>query len=301
MIRYDLLATLGHFSRDERIRLALNAKQADKLEREWKRKFDEQIDALDDMVFRHLVETDGWLPAYMVDFLPIVLEHSYRVMAAGLASAEEQLSTDDRLSLCSPDYRFAARPPGGPRIPRSLANLKDLYDQWKRKRNLPPRQKAIADKLRKAYLKRIQSVWERHGRDFREGRVYDRQKVKEVLRFEGDMAKSRAGTIVQTETTYFFQKARRAVYDRSPDVTHYMFIALRDQATTKWCRSRQGVVFKKGSDLLERNQPPCHWNCRSEMVPLTKQNPKHRKLIEDKSRRAENVRMEPLPAGWGRR
>lgn len=44
----------------------------------------------------------------------------------------------------------------------------------------------------------------------------------------------------------------------------------------------------------------CHWNCRSEITPLVKYNPSHRKLIADETRRRENVRCEPLPKGWNK-
>jgi SPP1 gp7 family putative phage head morphogenesis protein len=285
-----LLGALAALSSEERVRLRESSKQATALERKWIRRFRDEIDRLDVWVFRDLFE-NGQYAESKVDFLPLVLEHSFNSMAVGMRTARED-ADEQRLP------RKLAGPPGATRIPRSLADLRRLYDLWKRKRNLPPRQRVIAEKLKKAYLKRVQSVWERYGDDFRRGKTYDKDAVRAVLRREGDMVKSRADTVVQTETTLYYNKARRTIYDRSPDVTHYLFVAIRDQATTKWCKSRQGLVYAKGDPLLDKETPPIHYNCRSELLPLSRLNPSHLKLIEDPARRRRNHSCEPLPPGW---
>jgi SPP1 gp7 family putative phage head morphogenesis protein len=287
-----LLGALACLSTGERVRLREESKKATTLERFWRARFDEEIRRLDNWVFRDLVE-NGRYAESEIDFTQVVVEHSFAAMALGMRSAKKELGAQFLSRL--------AKPPGPTRIPRSLAELRVLYDRWRRKRDLPPRQKAIAEDLKKAYLARVQSVWEKYGDDFRSGKTYDRDQVRKVLQSKGDMARARAAMIVQTETTLYYNRARRAVYDRSGDVTHYLFVALRDKATTKWCRSRQGLVFEKGTVLLDTNQPPCHWNCRSELLPLSPLNPGHLKMIDDPSRRASNRRLEPLPPGWTRR
>lgn len=289
-----LLGALACLSAGERVRLREAAEQATRLERKWMQRFRDEIDRSDAWVFKDLFETGRYAES-QIDFLPLVLAHSFNAMRVGLVTAKGD-ADEQRLPR-----KLAARPPGAMRIPRSLADLKRLYDQWKRKRNLPPRQRAIAEELKKAYLKRVQSVWERYGDDFRRGKTFDRDSVRAVLRRTGDMAKSRADTIVQTETTVYYNKARRTVYDRSDDVTHYLFVAIRDQATTKWCRSRQGLVYAKSDPLLDAETPPIHWNCRSEILPLSRLNPSHAKLIDDPARRRRNHQCEPLPPGWSKR
>lgn len=287
-----LLATLAHLSTQERVWLSSSARQAQRLETTWKNRFDAYLRTLDAEVFKSLVE-HGRVDAGSVDFLPLVLEHSYRVMSESFATAQHGLQVGGF------DLKMAA--PRDRSIPRNLKDLKILWDSWQRKKNIPQRQKRTAEKIRKAYLDRVQSVWDKHGEDFREGKEYNADKVRDVLSTQGDMARSRVNTVVQTETTYYYNRARRTLYDQSPDVTHYLFVAIRDQATTKWCKSRQGIVYKKGDPLLDDETPPIHWNCRSEILPLTMQNPRHLKLIQDKSRDRRHHHCEPLPSGWKRR
>jgi SPP1 gp7 family putative phage head morphogenesis protein len=111
----------------------------------------------------------------------------------------------------------------------------------------------------------------------------------------------RGNMIVATETTRYFNQARQAFYDEVPSVTHYLFIAIRDHRTTKWCKSRNGLVFEKGTELFKRNRPPTHYNCRSEIVPLNRFNPRHKAMIDDKSIQAKNNKMEPLLPGWNKK
>lgn len=285
-LRLRALAGLGA---DERVRLWRSAKDAQKLETEWLNRLDAQLRKFDELVFEQLYER-GVFRAHEIDFLPFVLEHSFEAMSEGLREVR-------RYSPEEPHSKLAG-PPRGPRVPLTLGELKALYDKWRKRRDVPPRQKKIAEKLKRDYLKRVQSVWQRHSEDFRQSKVFNMDAVREVFRSQGDMARSRARTIVQTETTFYYNKVRRDYYDRSGDVTHYLFVAIRDKATTKWCSTRQGVVFEKGTKLLEQNTPPCHWNCRSEMLPLTPLNPRHLAMIKDPSRKPSNRHLHPLPKGW---
>lgn len=300
-----LLGALACLSNQERSNLREAAKQATRVERIWIYRFRDAIDRMDGWVFRDLYE-QGRFAASEVDFLPLVLEHSFNAMRVGMRTAKEAAVTESispvarRRMARIPAISRLARVPVPTRIPRSLADLRRLYDHWRKKRDVPPRQRIVAERLKKAYLERVQSVWERYGADFRAGKTYDRDEVRAILRRHGDMAKARADTIVQTETTLYYNKARRNIYDRSDDVTHYLFVAIRDHATTKWCKSRQGLVYAKGDPLLDKETPPIHWNCRSEILPLSRHNPSHLRLIEDASRWRRNNSCEPLPPGWGR-
>lgn len=277
-------------SRAEIAWLKLSAQNAQKIENVWVRRFDAAIKDMDEWVFKALWER-GRFAHDEIDFLDLVIEHSYRTMVESTRDAEKSPGEQTRSAL--------AGPPNS-RIPRGLKALKEAYDLWRKRRNLTPRQKTIAKKMKDAYIKRVESIWERFGETFRQGKSYNLNDVREVLR-KGDMAESRVHTIVQTETTHYYNKARRDLYDQSNDVTHYLFMSIRDQATTKWCKTRHGVVYAKGDPLLETETPPCHWNCRSEILPLTPQNPRHLALINDKSRARRHRTCEPLPPGWNRR
>ncbi len=114
-----------------------------------------------------------------------------------------------------------------------------------------------------------------------------------------EIAQSLPGfTIVETETTRHYNTTRVNTYNQIETVVGYLFVAVRDAATTKWCRSRNGMVVLKGTKEARASCPPCHWNCRSELLPLSRLNPAHRKLLENMSLRPENRVLVPLPDGW---
>jgi SPP1 gp7 family putative phage head morphogenesis protein len=175
-----------------------------------------------------------------------------------------------------------------------------LWDQWRKRKKVPPRQQKIADKVKKSYIKKIQQVVKKYQEKIRKGEVIEKKEISDYIRDNSKAESARAKTIVETETTRYWNTIRKNVYDESEDVTHYLFMAIRDMATTKWCKTRTGLVYAKGDPLLEKEKPPCHWNCRSEILPLTPQNPKHKKIIDDKSRWRRNHSPEPLPHGWNK-
>lgn len=269
----------------DRLHLRNAARDASKLEREWQSLLVDSIHSNDEWVFRALWD-HGRFAEGSVDFLPILIDHAYRSTELGIRDAK---SHEPSMS----PTKLAAE-----RFPKTLKRLKELYDAWRKGQEIPKSIRKDAEHLKKAYIRRCHSVWEKHGKSFRDGGVYNRSAVTRVLERDGDMATSRAKTIVQTETTRYYNGGRRRIYDASEDVTHYLFVAIRDQATTKWCRTRQGVVYEKGSAYLERETPPCHWNCRSEILPLSPLNPRHLRLIKDPSLQRANRRPAPLPPGW---
>lgn len=283
-----LLGVLAALSQHERVRLSKSLRETNALEAFWSNRFRNAIKSLDERVFRSLYD-HGSFAESSIDFLPLILDFSFRVLLAGM---KEATASDVGL-------RRLAKPPAG-KIPRSLRTLREMYDSWRKKRKIPTRQKWFAEKLKATYIKRCHSVWEKHSEDFRSGKSFDLGKVRAVLE-KADMATARGEQIVRTETTYYYTNGQRKIYDSVSDVTHYVFVAIRDKATTKWCKTRQGLVYAKTDPLLDKETPPIHWNCRSGLLPLTPQNPKHRRLIEDKSRNRRNHQCEPLPPGWNSR
>lgn len=263
------------------------AKKQDRIESAWKKRAREAIDEFTRQILENAEKT-GRLKFQDVDFLPLLMEHSYEVMKAGIASSATRKPVRSE--------RLAAPAKGV--IPRSLKDLRKWWDNYRKNKKIPKRQKEIAEKLKKAYIGKLQSVWERHGEDFRAGKTADKQKAIKNIVKGAEVTYARAKMTIETETTYYFNKARRQVYDESPDVTYYLFMPIRDAATTKWCNSRRGLVYKKGDPLLDKETPPIHWNCRSELLPMTPLNPSHKKIIDDKSRARRNNRPEPLPKGW---
>lgn len=194
---------------------------------------------------------------------------------------------------------MAGRRAGNP-FPSNLGELMHLWDVYRKTGKPPKRVKVLAERVRKAYLKKVQSVFEKHSEAFRGGQALDRFQAKAEIMSASRAPYSRAKMIVETETTFYYNQARRQVYDKSDDVTHYLFVAIRDSATTHWCRTRNGLVYKKGSAILDRETPPIHWNCRSELLPLTAHNPRHLQLIQDKHLWRELRHPAALPSGWNR-
>ena len=234
-------------------------------------------------------------------FKDVIIENAFESAKSGfIVSAVHDPKRDNDSKI----KKLAAKKPKAKLLPRSefpksLSSLMDLWDKWRKgDAKLPGRQRKIAEELKKAYLKKTQETWKRYSKDFRNGDSGEKAAIIQKVKDAGRTTFARAKTIVETETTKYYNQARKDYYDESDDVTHYLYVPIRDAATTKWCKSRQMVVYTKGTKFLRDETPPIHWNCRSEILPLTPQNPRHKKLIDDKSRRRENRSPEPLPRGW---
>ncbi len=277
---------------DSIVRLKNAADAAQQLEDRWMKKLRQKYDKLNEFVLWHLEEY-GEVPKSL-GLLDFYMDHSFESLSLGMRTAQTR---EQETAL--PTKAMLARPPKG-KVARSFKDLMTQWDSWRRKKKALPRQKALASKIEKQYLQKVQSVWEKHSRDFRNGSTFTQDEVRAKIIKAAETTYGRAKTIVQTETTHYYNKARRDVYDTSPDVTHYLFVPIRDMATTPWCNTRRGLVYKKGDSLLDKETPPIHWNCRSELLPLTPHNPKHAALINDPSRDRRKVNPAPLPKGWNR-
>lgn len=277
-------------------RLANSSAKASRLESQYRKRIKAYIDSL-------AVQSANDLIAYgeirsKIDFVSLFVEHAFETTAEAMRSAEKDIAyptnKEKRLGL-----------PKG-KVPRSLKDLMALWDAYRQGKYVPKRQKTLGDRIKKAYIKRVQDLWQKHSEDFREGKTYDQDAARRAVLKATDSTVARANIIVDTETTRYYNAARRNVYDLSDNVTHYLFLAVRDAATTKWCtaktvgglRGRSGLVYAKGDPLLEKETPPCHYRCRSELLPLSMLNPVHRKLIMDKSIQRRFVRCAPLLPNW---
>ncbi len=225
----------------------------------------------------------------------LLVENYFEAAIAGYKVAERNREKKESHRLARPM-----------KMPRSFRDLMRMYDLWKQGKYTPRRTKEIAQKVKQEYLKKCRSVWDTYGEAFRTGEQASRVEAVKQVRKAAATTTSRAKTIVRTETTSAYNDARKTYYDKAQDVTHYLFLAIRDRRTTKWCsenvqngkRGRHGLVYKKDDPLAEQERPACHWNCRSEFLPLTPVNPSHLKLIEDKSIARRNHQCHPLPPGW---
>lgn len=267
------------------------AKDQDRLESAWVNKMRSFIKSLAREIIDRAAKV-GSLDAAWIDFEPIIVEHSFAVMHQAIKSTKRLKPVPKTRKA-----RLAEGPPPAD-IPADLRQLRREYDLWRKKKIVPIRQRALANRIKREFFRRLQNVWLDYSIAFRTGQVGQQKEAITQVMKQADVVFSRAKMIVETETTYYYNRTRRQVYDQSDDVTHYLFVALRDHATTKWCKSRHGLVYAKTLQILKRETPPIHWNCRSELLPLTPQNPRHLKLIKSASRRRNNNRAEPLPKEW---
>lgn len=260
----------------------LSAKRADRLEQEWVRKFRDAIRTQTYELLQNAEDT-GRLKFELIDFVPLLMRHAYEMRLEAIKSTKPG---PQKLSAPSP------------KMPRSLKGLREWWDLWRKTKKPTRRQRVLGERLKRAYMKNLENAWKEHGETFRSGKTASNTDAVRALMEAADVTFQRAKMTVETESTHYYNQMRRDIFDESEDVTHYMFMAIRDAATTKWCKTRHGLVYAKGDPLLDKETPAIHWYCRSELIPLTPKNPTHRRIIEDASRRRRNHKCEPLPAGW---
>lgn len=250
-----------------------NAKQVQRIENRFinraEREFQQKI--------AEAISDDGKISADFIEEL--IIEHMlYTMVNAARSVRHTEYAKDKRLA-----------------VPKRTNTIFEIFDRWKKTKKKPPMtKKQVSDmkRIKKEYLEKIQTAYQEVSKRWREGKVG----LKDVQRKLEDATKGTSAhvkTIIRTEGTNYDNAVRQNFYKSVPQVTHMLFLSIRDSATTKWCKSRHGKVFEKDSELCDKNRPSVHWNCRSEMVPLSPFNPNHKKMIADPARRP--VGLEPLP------
>lgn len=284
---------VGHKHAAHLVRMA---KKQDRIEQQWVYQIGRLNEALTEQLAESFKQTGKPKldPKLIYEFL---LAHYFKVVGSAAEDATEEMD----VIIESPTAKLAKV-----KIPKSMRDLRIIYDKYRKTNKLPPGLKEMGDKIKEEYLKKTQSVWRKYSEDFRNGDEATQEDVLRKIKKAADTASSRAKTIVRTETTNYYNQTRQEIYEQTTAVTHYLFLAIRDQATTQWCsdksfkgkRGRHGLVYKADDELRKEETPACHWNCRSEMVPLTPYNPRHIKLIEDETIQRRNNKCTPLPEGW---
>lgn len=277
-------------------RLKHSAREAQRLETKWDMRVKQYMNW---WVAQYVESKAKGTPVVEFDLQKLFEEQYFDVAFESfkIASGEDEIEKR---------YQRLAKPLA-PKFPKSLGELRKLYDLWRKGKYSPKRPKKIAQRIQKEYLKRIQSAWDRASQDFQQGKTFNQKEVVKEIQDAAKVSVARAQMTVRTETTNGYNTVRKEYYDQSQDVTHYLFMAVRDKATTPWCspkttdgkRGRHGLVYSKGDPLLKKEKPACHWNCRSEILPLSPKIPSHLRLIKDASIQRRNVECHPLPPGWG--
>jgi SPP1 gp7 family putative phage head morphogenesis protein len=289
--------TLRSLPSEDIIRLRNSAKIADSLENKWNGRLERALNDVTRSYIKNLDKTGKVIEPSLIDvFCEHFFDVSIRAMRHAMGETEEHSSLPKSTGLALPKIR----------IPTSLKDLMRLYDLYRKGKFKPKRSVKQAREIQKQYLKKVSSVWERHSEDFRAGDVATQEMVVRKIREAAQTTTSRAKNIVRTETTNYYNKARKEFYDESDDITHYLFVAIRDAATSPWCspltthgmRGRSGLVYAKSDPLCNKERPACHPGCRSEFLPLNRLNPAHLRFIQNLSiQRRENTCF-PLLKGW---
>jgi SPP1 gp7 family putative phage head morphogenesis protein len=183
-----------------------------------------------------------------------------------------------------------------PRLPTSLKGLEFVFRDKRFWPRILKRNKLLVENLRKAYLKKLR-------RKFTElmPRILDNEinvnDAKKQMMQAWDASKSRVTTIFRTETTNYFAKTQVKYFEGDHAIIGFLFDSVRDKSRTKICTARHGLIFRPGTQLLTKNTPALHWNCRSHLIALAN-TPYNRRLLEDKNRDPSGKSLPPPPPGW---
>ncbi|WP_039237529.1 minor capsid protein [Clostridium sp. K25] len=91
-------------------------------------------------------------------------------------------------------------------------------------------------------------------------------KTSKIMSERMNVAKNRARTLVNTESSYITSKATFDSYNKSGVVKQYQILATLDLRTSRICREMDGKVFKVSGKEIGVNAPPFHPNCRTTTV-----------------------------------
>lgn len=287
------VAVLARLSASDLAYLKSEGDSATRIERKWERRFAEALDQITVRIL-HDLENLGRVQDQTADELErLVIEHYFDSVESAIEHARGK----------RPRVQLA----GKTKIPDSLATIRRQYDDWRRGKYKPKAASKRGRDLKKKYLERVRSVWEQYSEGFRAGETSTQERVREQIQEAAEVTENRARTIVRTETTSYYSEATQKYYGDSEEITHFLFLAIRDTRTSPWCtprvvngkRGRHGLVYAKTDPLLARERPACHPYCRSQILPLSPSNPAHLRLIQDQSIQRRNHQCHPLIRGWG--
>lgn len=207
------------------------------------------------------------------------------VIEESILSSQEEKGDIKKLALKAP-----------PRMPKNFDTIENsLRDRryWSR---VLKRSKKLTDSLRRQYLKKLRGKFTSLLPLIEAGEIEIRDLKKQMMS-AWDTSKSRVETIFRTETTNYFAQTQVSFFSDDPEIIGFLFDSVRDSSRTAICQTRHGLVYRPGTELLKKNTPACHYNCRSHLIALANI-PYNRKLLEDPKRNPEIQSVAPLPTGW---
>jgi SPP1 gp7 family putative phage head morphogenesis protein len=129
-------------------------------------------------------------------------------------------------------------------------------------------------------------------------------KMREVLA-QGGFNPAHATTIVNTSLNWTYNEARMNLYRSLQDPTGqipgsikgYVFAAVLDGTTTDICTAYDGQAFAVDDPNLP--QPPLHYNCRSQLIPVFDDEQPWNSSGEFMSLDASKALSADIPSGFG--
>lgn len=94
------------------------------------------------------------------------------------------------------------------------------------------------------------------------------QEMAREIRKEFNVARSRAETLIRTDTTAVVNRATIKRYKRE-GLKYYRILVVLDDRTTQICRNiaQEDKLYKLEDAQVGVNMPPFHYNCRSTVMP----------------------------------
>jgi SPP1 gp7 family putative phage head morphogenesis protein len=223
----------------------------------------------------------------------IIGERFYRrVITEGWKCAHEEALIEKERGK----QRLAAPPKAAV---KPLQFLVEFFGDVKSWGKILSRKNFLIERLKRAYLQRLKKRFNEILPELLSGKKTP-QEVKIHLGQAWGSTRGRTENIFRTETTKYFTEAQISYFSGSDvDIIGYLFDSVKDSGRSLWCKSRHGLIYRPGTDLLRKNSPPCHWQCRSHLIALAN-TVYNRKMLADPERDPSLHPVESLPSGWGR-
>ena len=104
-------------------------------------------------------------------------------------------------------------------------------------------------------------------------------------------------TVFRTNIQTAYNAGRKMQLSRDPHVLYYEFVDIRDSRQTEMCRRRTGVIRPAGDPWWSRNWPPLHFNCRSTVRAIYREEAEARSVRVTRSQKLES--LPPPQEGFG--
>lgn len=232
-----------------------------------------------DSVLSNYNKTGTFVPPSLSE-ISLIMRSFYKGVLEGVVYSSEEMKSEQ-----SKKKKLARK-----------IDVKSIFNNSRYWSRIMKRSDSLSKSLQSQYLKKLRDRFNKLMPLIHSGDVSPAEAKKEMMN-SWKATKSRAETIFRTESTKYYADAQLKFFKNDPEIVGFMFDALIDQSVTKICRSRHGLVYRPDTELLKKNTPPCHYNCRSHLIPLA-DTEENRRMLKDPSRDPAKRRVEPLPVGW---